>query len=57
MHLRLIGCLDNQNLFYARQFGFCRRHPTGHALISISEIACGVDLQKTFDAEIFYSIS
>ena len=61
MHLRLMGFLEGQNLFYARQFGFRKGHSTVHALIDIvervrkcldnGEFACGVfvDLQKAFD--------
>ena len=56
-----MGFLENQNLIYARQFGFRKRHSTVHALIDIvecvrkcldnGEFACGVfvDLQKAFD--------
>lgn len=61
MHSRLMGFLENQNLIYARQFGFRKGHSTVHALINIvervrkclgnGEFACGVsvDLQKAFD--------
>ena len=35
MHSCLMGFLENRNLIYARQFGFCKRHSTVHALIDI----------------------
>ena len=53
--------LEKHNCFYDLQFGFCSRHSTAHALISITESirsaldeskhVCGifVDLQKAFD--------
>ena len=37
MHPRLMDFLENQNLIYARQFGFRKGHSTVHALIDIVE--------------------
>ena len=61
MHKRLYNFLDLCNILYPNQFGFCEKHSTNHALISMTETikstidngryGCGVfiDLQKAFD--------
>ena len=61
MHKRLSEFLEMNNVIHSLQFGFCRKHSTVHALISLTEkikrtiddgnYGCGVfiDLQKAFD--------
>ena len=58
---RLYIFLENNNIFYDKQFGFRNKHSTTHALTEITEkirealdkkqFACGIfiDLQKAFD--------
>ena len=62
MHTRLYTFLEKYNILHSLQFGFRSKHPTLHALISLTEsvkktiddgmFGCGVfiDLQKAFDA-------
>ena len=61
MYKRLYAYLEKLNFFYPLQFGFRKKHSTGHALISMTEeirntidngnYGCGVfiDLKKAFD--------
>ena len=61
MCTRIFKFFNNNNLFYALQFGFRQNYSTTHALISLTEtirkyldegkFACGifVDFQKPFD--------
>jgi len=61
VHSRVVSFLDNYNVLYLKQFGFCKKHSTAHTLISLTEeirkaldsgqFSCGVfiDLQKAFD--------
>ena len=61
MFVRVLSCLDKENVIYKQQFGFRPKHSTTHAIIRITEtirealdkgkFACGVfvDLQKAFD--------
>ena len=61
VHKRMVTYLENNKLFYHRQFGFRSKHSTVHGLTTITEdskrsideskLTCGIfiDLQKAFD--------
>ena len=61
MHSHVYDFLEKYKLLYERQFGFCKKHSTNHAILSILEdiknnidinnFECGViiDLGKAFD--------
>ena len=56
MHKRLYSFLEKYDILHSLKFGFCTKHSTLHALISLTEsvdqtVGCGVfiDLQKAFD--------
>ena len=58
---RIYNFLDNNNVFFSKQFGFRSKHSTAHAILNMSQIisdsldagkfGCGVfvDLRKAFD--------
>ena len=61
MHERLYNFLELHNALFLNQFGFRKKHSTGHSLIEITEhiketidkgkFGCGIfiDLKKAFD--------
>ena len=61
MYTKLYNFLENYKILYSLQFGFCAKHSTLHALISLTEsikktiddgmfgVGVFIDLQKAFD--------
>ena len=61
MYIHLYKFLENHEILYTLQFGFCANHSINHALVSLTEaiknslenrkFGCGIliDLQKAFD--------